>query len=130
VRRLDAVADHRPERATRACGVTDVVAGRPRPAPGAVLPAVRSLQRPAWLCAEPVPLPERDGRPWLDGAPLQLLAGPERIETGWWDGALAARDYFVAQAGDGVLVWICRARLPLAGGAGAEGGWWLHGRFG
>jgi protein ImuB len=57
-----------------------------------------------------------------------LLSGPERIESGWWDAALAERDYFIAEAGDGALVWIYRARLPLS--SAGEGGWFLHGRFG
>ncbi|HEY6133561.1 MAG TPA: DNA polymerase Y family protein, partial [Rubrivivax sp.] len=62
----------------------------------------------------------------LEGRPLQLLAGPERIEAGWWDGAPATRDYFVAQAHDGALVWVFRTRLPPS--TAAEG-WFLHGRF-
>jgi protein ImuB len=78
-----------------------------------------------WLLPTPEPLPERQLRPLLDGRPLQLLCGPERIESGWWDEALAERDYFIAQADDGALVWIYRARLPSAGG-----GWFLQGRFG
>jgi protein ImuB len=72
-------------------------------------------------------LPERNSRPWLDGAALQLLAGPERIESGWWDGALAARDYFIARANDGALVWIYRTRLLCDHDEGS--GWFLHGRF-
>ena len=68
-------------------------------------------------------------RPLLDGQPLQLLCGPERIESGWWDAALAERDYFIAQAGDGALVWIYRARLPMAMAEGSTG-WFLQGRFG
>ena len=84
--------------------------------------------RPLWLLHEPQPLPEQASRPWLDGAPLQLLAGPERIESGWWDGALAARDYFIARADDGALVWIFRARLPLASARDGSG-WFLQGRF-
>jgi protein ImuB len=95
----------------------------PPPAAGALLP----LTRPIWLLPEPLPLPERGSRPLLDGRPLQLLAGPERIESGWWDGALAARDYFIACDDDGVVVWIGRERLPLAD---AGSGWFLHGRFG
>ena len=67
-------------------------------------------------------------RPWLDGQALQLLSGPERIEAGWWDASLAERDYFIAQAAGGALVWIYRARLPLSV-AGQEG-WFLQGRFG
>ena len=38
-------------------------------------------------------------RPLLDGRPLQLLSGPERIEAGWWDAGLAERDYFIAAGG-------------------------------
>ena len=49
-----------------------------------------------------------------DGQALHLLSGPERIETGWWDSALAGRDYFIAAAADGALVWIYRERLPLS----------------
>ena len=85
-----------------------------------------------WLLPQPEPLIERHSRPLLDGAPLQLLSGPERIEAGWWDcgeGTLAERDYFIAQAVDGALVWIYRARLPLSGPE-SEQGWFLQGRFG
>ena len=80
-----------------------------------------------WLQA-PEPLAERNARPLLDGRPLGLLSGPERIESGWWDAELAERDYFIAEAADGALVWIYRARLPLS--SAGEGGWFLHGRFG
>jgi protein ImuB len=79
------------------------------------------------VLGEPQSLTERASRPCLDGSPLQLLAGPERIESGWWDGALAARDYFIASAADGALVWVYRARLPLQAADG--GGWFLQGRF-
>ena len=49
-----------------------------------------------------------------DEQPLELLAGPERIESGWWNGREAMRDYFIAQAGSGALVWVYRQRLPVA----------------
>jgi protein ImuB len=81
--------------------------------------------RPVWLWAEPEPLKERESHPLLDGRPLRLLCGPERIESGWWDASLVERDYFIAQAGDGALVWIYRARVPKS-----NCGWFLHGRFG
>ncbi len=116
------VEDHRPERAT---------AWQPALAPAARTGAVcgaPTLTRPVWLLPQAQALPERASRPWLDGRPLQLLAGPERIESGWWDGTPAARDYFIAQAHDGALVWIYRARLPLAQPPGQ--GWFLQGRFG
>ncbi len=105
-----------------------------KPAPPPRLPGVAAVRRPrpaprpVWLLQQPQPLPERQSRPMLDGEPLQLLSGPERIEAGWWDSALAERDYFIAQTADGALVWIYRARLPLST-VGAEG-WFMQGRFG
>ena len=115
--------DHRPERGTHWQPVGP--SGRTRLA-AATPVAVQPLTRPVWLLPQPQPLPERQSRPLLDGRALQLLAGPERIESGWWDGTPAARDYFIAQAHDGALVWLYRARLPLA----QQEGWFLHGRFG
>jgi protein ImuB len=74
------------------------------------------LRRPLWLLREPEPLP------WPYEA-LQRLEGPERIETGWWDGADVARDYYIAREPSGAEVWVYRERLP-------PHGWWLHGVFG
>ncbi len=84
-----------------------------------------ALNHPVWLLADPEPLQEQGPHPLLDGRPLRLLCGPERIESGWWDESLAERDYFIAQAHDGALVWIYRARMPKS-----SGGWFLQGRFG
>jgi protein ImuB len=130
VQRLVPLQDHRPECATGAVPVEVAALGtalsRKAAAAGA---APAGPLRPVWLLPEPEPLPERQLRPLLDGRPLQLLCGPERIESGWWDAALAERDYFIAQAGDGALVWIFRARLPMS--VAAQGpGWFLQGRFG
>jgi protein ImuB len=125
VQRLATQADHRPERATRRTGFTDAAASGCGAAPPAG-PA-RRLTRPAWLLPTPQPLAERGARPCLAGQPLHLLAGPERIETGWWDDAPVSRDYFVAQQPDGALLWVYRLRpVPPAGAPG----WFLHGRFG
>lgn len=120
------VADHRPEHGSRqvpaqagkASVAASVCSGQ-----GLNLP----LHRPAWLLPEPLPLAERDAQPLLQGEPLQLLSGPERIEAGWWDGAGVARDYFIAQTRDGSLVWIYRGRLPSQLG---QVNWYLQGRFG
>jgi protein ImuB len=125
VQRLTLVADHRPERAIAWVPAQAAAAG---PAPPLIDPA-SAPTRPLWLLREPQPLPERASHPWLDGTPLQLLAGPERIESGWWDGALAARDYFIARAHDGALVWVYRMRLPLASSTPEGNGWFLQGRF-
>ena len=132
VRRLALVADHRPERssvlsaAEAGAGVAVAARKASRLAAEGCAPPV---SRPVWLLPEPAPLAERQSRPLLDGRPLHLLSGPERIEAGWWDTALAARDYFIAQATDGALVWIYRARLPLSASGEGEG-WFLQGRFG
>ncbi len=122
VRRLVCLDDHRPERQTAQCR-----AGEPPPAaPG---PRMAMPPRPVWLLPEAEPLAEREGRPLLHGQALQLLSGPERIESGWWDAGLVERDYFIAQAGDGALVWVYRRRLPpVSAGDGAR--WFLQGRFG
>ena len=75
------------------------------------------------MLAAPQPLRERDGVPLYERAPLQLVAGPERIESGWWDGGDVRRDYYVAHTPRGLRLWVYRAREP-------GGGWWLHGVFG
>ncbi|MBV9892037.1 MAG: DNA polymerase Y family protein [Rhizobacter sp.] len=135
VQRLCAAEDHRPERAsalTADAVVRPVRASRCAPRSACadampVAPAALCSARPIWL-HPPEPLAERDARPLLEGRPLALLSGPERIESGWWDDALAERDYFIAEASDGALVWIYRQRLPLS--SSGESGWFLHGRFG
>lgn len=112
-------ADHRPEQAHRVAAAVRM----PAPSAAGVAPASLPLHRPAWLLPAAQALTERGAWPCLDGQPLQILAGPERIEAGWWDEAQSARDYFIAQAGDGALVWIYRTRLAT------PGGWFLQGKF-
>lgn len=136
---LQAVADHRPEHASRTAPALKVAAPATpgKAAQGrtalhttrtdALLTYPLPLHRPAWLLTEPMPLAERDALPLLEGQPLHLISGPERIETGWWDGQPVARDYFIAQAEDGSLVWVLRGRLPAAQ---HEVNWFLQGRFG
>jgi protein ImuB len=119
-------AEHRPECATASVAV----AQGGNDVPGSAAP------RPLWLLARPQALRERGGRLYPPHCkdPLQLLAGPERIESGWWqEGELSGemggaslgdvrRDYFVALAADGRWLWIYRDnRLP--------GGWFLQGWF-
>lgn len=74
--------DHRPERATRV-GTGKAVAG---PVP----------LRPGWLLDKPIP---------LRGFGHDVVAGPERIETGWWDGSDISRDYYVVRTRDGQHAW-------------------------
>jgi len=138
VQRLVQRHDHRPERGSELVAATAVLPGG-RVAAAAVTQAATNsaantkaaLQapvRPIWLLAEHQPLHARAHQLWLDGRALHLLSGPERIETGWWDAALAERDYFIAQTTDGALVWVYRTRLPQPETLGCE--WFLQGRFG
>jgi protein ImuB len=96
---LAAQPDHRAEHAWRRVepGEWDP---RECPAPG---------PRPLWLL-EAKKLGEEG---------FVLLAGPERIESGWWDGDDAKRDYFVARLPNASLAWIYRE----------AGEWYLHGLF-
>lgn len=80
---------------------------RPRP--------IRLFQQPRALA-----LDDR-GRPCC-GGPLELLDGPERVETGWWGDDDVERDYFIARKANGATLWIYRERrMPRM--------WYLHGIF-
>ena len=109
-------ADHRPERAS-----VHLDRASAQAEPGARQFALDFNLRPFWLLAQPQALEEMESVPCYRG-PLKLLAGPERIESGWWDGADMARDYFIARAADAALLWIYRERSPA-------GAWYLHGIF-
>jgi protein ImuB len=100
--------DHRPERSWRN--------GSAAPARTACLP-----RRPLWLLSTPQSLVAGGLGPKLQGE-LELLAGPERIETGWWDGEAVNRDYFVARNPAGETFWIYREHHRPAS-------WYLHGVF-
>lgn len=100
VRSLGLNDDYRPEKSWRylpPCEVGDRIAEQaPR-------------QRPLWLLPEPRP---------LEGIP-QCVSGPERLESGWWDGLDAMRDYYQARTRDGARLWVYRDRR--------SGGWFLQG---
>ena len=115
------------------------------------------LPQPTFVLNEPLKLVVRSNRPCFQG-PLQLLAGPQRIEGGWWDregdgngvsedGAPSrqeVRDYWVALSRHAGLLWVFQTRLSdsLGGTVRAESGpmgpsadcagsaWFLHGHFG
>jgi protein ImuB len=120
VRVLRPHADHRPELAWRAV--------EPARTPACFeLPAG---PRPLWLLAEPEPLAD-----YLRGTrtPPVLTDGPEKIESGWWEGRDVCRDYYVARTGAGQVLWLFREAPSLpAGAAGASTGdaaWYVHGIF-
>ncbi len=106
-------SDHRPEYAWQPDPDRQKTARMP--------PANPDKPRPLLLLTEPRALVSLDGAPQHHGA-LVLLAGPERIETGWWDGRPVARDYFVAKNPQQEICWIFRDyRLGKK--------WYLHGYF-
>lgn len=141
VQALKLQADHRPERASQRVPVGEGTTRPPRrevSADGAPPPS----PRPAWLLPAPIP---------LQSAVVEVLAGPERIEAGWWDlespaaaepvatytaataspghsghggeGAELRRDYYVVLTREGRRAWVYRP-------AGHAGPYWLHGWFG
>ncbi|HNI80715.1 MAG TPA: DNA polymerase Y family protein, partial [Rhodocyclaceae bacterium] len=99
-------ADHRPEQAWRR--------GTPRREHAPADVHTPAGPRPLWLLPRP--------RAVTAPAPERLLAGPERIESGWWDGAGVRRDYYVARRSDDSLVWLFQDLEPPYG-------WYLHGYF-
>ena len=78
-------------------------------------------RRPLWLLPNPRRLVTENDHPVLQG-PLELTAGPERIESGWWDGEEVRRDYYVAGSARGESYWIFREHRDLSA-------WYLHGVF-
>ena len=99
VQGLGARADHRPEQAW-----SSQSADVPLPPCG---------PRPGWLLSEPQPL--REGS-------VQIISGPERIESGWWDGGDVRRDYYRVETRAGQRGWAFR---PVGG----DGPLLLHGWF-
>lgn len=69
--------------------------------------------RPTWLLARPIP---------LRGPAPRVIAGPERLETGWWDGGDIRRDYYVLELANGQRAWGFTA-------PGERGPFMLHGWF-
>ena len=122
VRQLSLHADHRPEKSFQLGPIMQ------RKGRSAAVPAVPVSARPAWLLPRPLPLITRQHKPFYQ-SPLTLLVGPERIESGWWDDALAQRDYFIAENELGVLLWIFRLRSGNGQYTGDGSGWFLHGHF-
>ncbi|MCV2349416.1 Y-family DNA polymerase [Paucibacter sp. Y2R2-4] len=110
----------------------------------ATAPAVRaaSYPQPTWLLEPPLRLAVRQDQPQYQQAALQLLAGPQRIEGGWWqtldepstrttkatqgqpETAQMQRDYFLALSAGHIVLWVFQQRL-----SDAEHGWFLHGVF-
>jgi len=113
--------EHRPEAAWRRVHDLRLTAA-PKVEEGVI---DQGMPRPIWLLNEPLPLTKPE-----------LLQGPERIESGWWDGKGVARDYYVARqpAGrpqgegqdgpspsQGIRLWVFQERHSKR--------WYVHGVF-
>lgn len=88
--------------------------------------------QPTFVLPEPLRLAMRGNRPMYQG-PLQLLAGPHRVEGGWWhrvkdseteQSRNVVRDYWVALSEHCGVLWVYQERL-----AKDETAWYLHGSF-
>jgi len=98
---LTGVEDHRPEYSWRPRTLDE----RPECTP--------LSHRPPWLLPNPKPCVIEH---------FEILAGPERIESGWWDGHDCRRDYFIVRDHHGSTLWAFREYKPRRG-------WYLHGIF-
>lgn len=115
--------DHRPEMMQR-WQAWPGTAQKPARAPG--------HPQPNWLLDPPLRLGHsRHDQPEYQG-PLQLIAGPQRIEGGWWqvdsnslESRHVQRDYFLYRSARAGLLWVFQQRLSAS-----EHGWYLHGVFG
>jgi protein ImuB len=92
------VADHRPE------------ASWSKEAPDAPETRQRFPDRPLWLLPEPK---------LLQGSVLPTHAGPERIESGWWEDQDVQRDYYIVRTNTGAELWVFRNLR--------DSNWYLHG---
>ena len=103
VRGIKLKPEHRPECAWEDCRPAESHSDARSPLPN---------RRPTWLLPEPQPLPADT---------IELIAGPERIASGWWDSDKVKRDYFIARLSETSLAWIFRQ---------PDGRWFIHGWFG
>jgi protein ImuB len=113
---IEVANDHRPEKTGVRHGFSRTDSASENPC---LTPVFSS--RPTWLLHNPQRLIVEAESPCLHG-PLAMIAGPERIEAGWWDGAEACRDYYVAANERGERYWIFREHR------GSQA-WYLHGIF-
>jgi protein ImuB len=120
------VPDHRLEWMCRWQAASLALPRQPAPAPEG--------PQPSFVLPQPLKLAMRGNRPLYQGE-LQLLAGPQRIEGGWWDRIdtvntpepqrtrHVVRDYWVALSEHAGVLWVFQTRLDEAPA------WYLHGHF-
>ncbi len=121
-RRIEAAAQHTPEHAWQACSVRPsrraarLSHGSNHSSRNSTPNETGYLQqlhrRPLWLFDPP----RR-----VSAAELELLQGPERIQSHWWQGQATSRDYYIAQHRSGAECWAF---------VDHNTDWYLHGYFG
>ena len=126
VQHLSLRADHRPEQAYAATSHRPANPATAKTDPSLVQ-AAQQFPRPLWLLPTPLRLGRHGERPVHGSMVLNLLTRAERIEAGWFDGALVCRDYHVAEGSDHRLRWVyCERRQQ---DDTEENAWFLHGLF-
>ena len=110
---LHSIALHAPERAWQALQAHELC----RPTAGKTLHSGHIFpphadRRPLWLFEPPRQVRRDD---------LELLQGPERIQSQWWSAAAVCRDYYVARHCLGAQCWAF---------VDVQDRWYLHGYFG
>jgi protein ImuB len=116
VRQGQVVADHRPECAQEWQSWNAPFERPPGCAAMAWGTPATGLPAPAWLAPAPHALAVHVARDHvhqpLHHGRLQLLAGPHRLESGWWDPThtAATRDYYLAHSPVAGLVWVFQER--------------------
>jgi protein ImuB len=87
----------------------------------------QGMPRPVWLLDAPLAISLPDMQECHQSGGLVLEQGPERIESGWWDGKGVARDYYIARQtpgarrSQGAKLWVFQERQSKR--------WYLHGMF-
>lgn len=111
-------ASHLPEQASQWAVYQDT---ETKLSHGLPMPA---LQRPFWMFDPVQCLQSYQDRPVYQDKTLQVIEGPERIETGWWlDGQVRQRDYYIARDRHNRLYWIYHQR------GSEQAVWFLQGLF-
>lgn len=102
--------DHRPEMATQKVSLDSVrkIEGR------------EQKGWPLFLLSQAVNLHGIVGKQ-DHGEGMKIMGGPERIESGWWDGNDVSRDYYRVRSSDGAELWVFNDLR--------SGNWYLQGYF-
>jgi len=126
------IAEHRPEAAWRRVHELSLTSVRCMGEKMIDRGSGEDMPRPVWLLDAPLAISLSDMQEGHRSG-LVLEQGPERIESGWWDGRGVARDYYIARQ--------CAGRMPEPGTRLPQGArlwvfqerqskrWYLHGVF-